>query len=112
MFISTFGKKKRRRKNNNYYSIHLKDDYHIYNGPPQDEGNCGSLLGTTVNDAVVSDYCPCLFQRLSKAGYKMPDPSLGMNVLRIINEPTAAAITYGLDKTVIGEHNVLIFNLG
>ena len=42
----------------------------------------------------------------------MPDPSLGMNVLRIINEPMAAAIAYGLDKTVIGERNVLIFNLG
>ena len=74
--------------------------------------HCGSLLGTTVNNAVVSDYCPCLFQRLSKAGHKMPDPSLGMNVLRIINEPTAAAIAYGLDKMVIGERNILIFNLG
>jgi hypothetical protein len=36
----------------------------------------------------------------------------GMNVLRIINEPIAAAIAYGLDKKVNGEHNVLIFDLG
>merc|ERR1719209_415708 len=36
----------------------------------------------------------------------------GMNVLRIINEPTAAAIAYGLDKKVGGERNVLIFDLG
>jgi actin-like ATPase involved in cell morphogenesis len=36
----------------------------------------------------------------------------GMNVLRIINEPTAAAIAYGLDKKVTGERNVLIFDLG
>ena len=36
----------------------------------------------------------------------------GMNVLRIINEPTAAAIAYGLDKKVVGERNVLIFDLG
>jgi molecular chaperone DnaK (HSP70) len=36
----------------------------------------------------------------------------GMNVLRIVNEPTAAAITYGLDNKVTGERNVLIFDLG
>ncbi|KAH8977776.1 Hsp70 protein-domain-containing protein [Lactarius hatsudake] len=36
----------------------------------------------------------------------------GLNVLRIINEPTAAAIAYGLDKKVSGKRNVLIFNLG
>ena len=36
----------------------------------------------------------------------------GLNVLRIINEPTAAAIAYGLDKKVAGEKNVLIYDLG
>jgi L1 cell adhesion molecule like protein len=36
----------------------------------------------------------------------------GLNVLRIINEPTAAAIAYGLDKKVSAERNVLIFDLG
>ncbi|KAH8977609.1 Hsp70 protein-domain-containing protein [Lactarius hatsudake] len=36
----------------------------------------------------------------------------GLNILRIINEPTAAAIAYGLDKKVSGERNVLIFDLG
>jgi molecular chaperone DnaK (HSP70) len=35
-----------------------------------------------------------------------------MNILRIINEPTAAAIAYGLDKKFVGERNVLIFDLG
>jgi molecular chaperone DnaK (HSP70) len=35
-----------------------------------------------------------------------------MNVLRIINEPTAAAIAYDLDKKIFGEYNILIFNLG
>jgi molecular chaperone DnaK (HSP70) len=34
-----------------------------------------------------------------------------MNVLRIIDEPTAAAIAYGLDKKIIGECNVLIFEV-
>ena len=36
----------------------------------------------------------------------------GLNVLRIINEPTAAAIAYGLDKKVKGEKHVLIYDLG
>lgn len=36
----------------------------------------------------------------------------GINVLRIINEPTAAALAYGLDKNLKGERNVLIFDLG
>jgi molecular chaperone DnaK (HSP70) len=36
----------------------------------------------------------------------------GFNVMRIINEPTAAAIGYGLDKVGIGKRNVLIFDLG
>ncbi|OAX35836.1 hypothetical protein K503DRAFT_802509 [Rhizopogon vinicolor AM-OR11-026] len=39
------------------------------------------------------------------------DAIIGMNVLRITNEPTAAAIAYGLDKKVDGKHNVLIFEL-
>ena len=36
----------------------------------------------------------------------------GLNVLRLINEPTAAALAYGLDKKKGGESNVLIFHLG
>ena len=36
----------------------------------------------------------------------------GINALRIINEPTATAIAYGLDKKGIGERNILIFDLG
>ena len=36
----------------------------------------------------------------------------GMSVLRILNEPTAASIAYGLDKKASGDHNVLIYDLG
>ena len=36
----------------------------------------------------------------------------GLNAIRIINEPTAAALAYGLDKNIQGEKNVLIFDLG
>ncbi|KAG0346308.1 70-kilodalton heat shock protein [Podila minutissima] len=60
-----------------------------------------AYLGTTVNNAVVTR------QATKDAGM-----IAGMNVLRIINEPTAAAIAYGLDKKVVGEKNVLIFDLG
>jgi len=63
-----------------------------------------SYLGTSINNAVVS---PRLLQQFTKTGYK--GTISGMNVLRIINEPTAAAIPYGLDKKVVGERNVLIF---
>ena len=58
-------------------------------------------------------FCLCLFVLL------LPSPSfiisnlnVGLNVLRIINEPTAAAIAYGLDRKEMKEQNVLIFDLG
>ena len=41
-----------------------------------------------------------------------PRPVWGLNVLRIINGPTAAAISYGLDKKVTGERKIFIFDLG
>ena len=69
-----------------------------------------SFIGQTVKKAVVSVSVPACFN----------DPLLqttitkdaGLDVLWIINEPTAAAIAYGLDKKVRGEHNLLIFDLG
>ncbi|KAF5282814.1 hypothetical protein FQR65_LT02811 [Abscondita terminalis] len=47
-----------------------------------------------------------------KASYERRRVIAGLNVLRIINEPTAAALAYGLDKNLKGERNVLIFDLG
>jgi L1 cell adhesion molecule like protein len=69
-----------------------------------------SYLGTTVNNAVVT--VPAYFNDSQRQATKDAGTISGMNVLRIINEPTAAAIAYGLDKKVQGERNVLIFDLG
>ena len=69
-----------------------------------------SYLGYNVNDAVVT--VPAYFNDSQRQATKDAGTISGMNVLRIINEPTAAAIAYGLDKKVNGERNVLIFDLG
>ncbi|EEQ41915.1 heat shock protein SSA4 [Candida albicans WO-1] len=68
-------------------------------------------LGSTVKDAVVT--VPAYFNDSQRQATKDAGTIAGLNVLRIINEPTAAAIAYGLDKKGSrGEHNVLIFDLG
>lgn len=69
-----------------------------------------AYLGTTVKDAVVT--VPAYFNDSQRQATKDAGTIAGLNVLRIINEPTAAAIAYGLDKKVSGERNVLIFDLG
>jgi heat shock protein 1/8 len=57
---------------------------------------------------------PAYFNDSQRQATKDVGVIAGLNVLRIINEPTTAAITYGLDKqaTSVGEKNVLIFDLG
>ena len=69
-----------------------------------------SYLGGTVNNAVVT--VPAYFNDSQRQATKDAGLIAGLNVLRIINEPTAAAIAYGLDKKAQGERNVLIFDLG
>ncbi|KAG8860838.1 70-kilodalton heat shock protein [Tulasnella sp. 330] len=69
-----------------------------------------SYLGTVVKDAVVT--VPAYFNDSQRQATKDAGVISGLNVLRIINEPTAAAIAYGLDKQASGERNVLIFDLG
>ena len=69
-----------------------------------------SYLGKTVSDAVVT--VPAYFNDSQRQATKDAGTISGLNVLRIINEPTAAAIAYGLDKKVGVERNVLIFDLG
>ncbi|CAI4607994.1 BCN_G0035640.mRNA.1.CDS.1 [Saccharomyces cerevisiae] len=68
-----------------------------------------SYLGAKVNDAVVT--VPAYFNDSQRQATKDAGTIAGLNVLRIINEPTAAAIAYGLDKKGKEEH-VLIFDLG
>ncbi|KAI7208357.1 Heat shock 70 kDa protein [Hortaea werneckii] len=69
-----------------------------------------AYLGGTVNNAVVT--VPAYFNDSQRQATKDAGLIAGLNVLRIINEPTAAAIAYGLDKKHEGERNVLIFDLG
>merc|ERR1712142_882758 len=69
-----------------------------------------AYLGMTVANAVIT--VPAYFNDSQRQATKDAGIISGLNVLRIINEPTAAAIAYGLDKKVGGERNVLIFDLG
>lgn len=69
-----------------------------------------AYLGATITDAVIT--VPAYFNDSQRQATKDAGTIAGLNVLRIINEPTAAAIAYGLDKKDRGERNVLIFDLG
>ncbi|KAK9891051.1 hypothetical protein WA026_013378 [Henosepilachna vigintioctopunctata] len=69
-----------------------------------------AYLGTTVKDAVIT--VPAYFNDSQRQATKDAGIIAGLNVMRIINEPTAAALAYGLDKNLKGERNVLIFDLG
>jgi len=68
-----------------------------------------AYLGEAVKDAVIT--VPAYFNDSQRQATKDAGVICGLNVLRIINEPTAAAIAYGLDKTG-GAKNVLIFDFG
>lgn len=69
-----------------------------------------AYLGKSVRDAVIT--VPAYFNDSQRQATKDAGAIAGLNVLRIINEPTAAALAYGLDKNLKGERNVLIFDLG
>merc|ERR1712218_631085 len=67
-----------------------------------------AYLGKTVKHAVIT--VPAYFNDQQRQSTKDAGVIAGLNVLRIINEPTAAAIAYGLDKKT--EKNILVFDLG
>lgn len=67
-----------------------------------------AYLSKTVTHAVVT--VPAYFNDAQRAATKDAGTISGLNIMRIINEPTAAAIAYGLDKK--GEKNILVFDLG
>ncbi|RYR76868.1 hypothetical protein Ahy_A01g001390 isoform G [Arachis hypogaea] len=71
-----------------------------------------AFLGHPIKNAVIT--VPAYFNDSQRQATKDAGAISGLNVLRIINEPTAAAIAYGLDKKASrkGEQNVLIFDLG
>ncbi len=68
-----------------------------------------AYLGTTVTDAVIT--VPAYFKDAERTATKEAGAIAGLNVLRIINEPTAAALAYGLDKSSQDE-TILVFDLG
>jgi molecular chaperone DnaK len=67
-----------------------------------------SYLGETVTDAVIT--VPAYFSDAQRQATKEAGQIAGLNVLRIINEPTAAALAYGLDKE--SDQTILVFDLG
>src|SRR5512144_1943175 len=68
-----------------------------------------AYLGDTVSQAVIT--VPAYFDDAQRTATKDAGKIAGLNVLRIINEPTAAALAYGLDKEG-PEHTILVFDLG
>lgn len=86
-----------------------------YNGKKRDkfvavevDGNQRFLL----KDCTVVHNCPAYFNDSQRQSTKDAAAIAGLEVLRIINEPTAAALAYGMDKSDGKERNVLIFDLG
>ncbi len=70
-----------------------------------------AYLGETVTDAVIT--CPAYFTDSQRQATKDAGAIAGLNVLRIINEPTASSLAYGLDKVKDGkEHRFLVYDLG
>lgn len=65
-------------------------------------------LGTTVSKAVIT--CPAYFTDAQRQATKDAGTIAGLEVLRIINEPTAACLAYGVDKG--GEHKIMVYDLG
>lgn len=68
------------------------------------------FCGKKIDKAVIT--VPAYFNDSQRQATKDAGIIAGLNVLRIINEPTAAAIAYGLDRKDIRERNILIFDLG
>lgn len=70
-----------------------------------------AYLGEKVTDAVIT--CPAYFTDAQRQATKDAGKIAGLNVLRIINEPTASSLAYGLDKIKDGkEHRFLVYDLG
>ena len=68
-----------------------------------------SYLGETVEDAVIT--VPAYFTDAQRQATKDAGRIAGLNVKRIINEPTAAALAYGMDKEE-GQHKIMVYDLG
>uniref|UniRef100_A0A6C0H437 Uncharacterized protein n=1 Tax=viral metagenome TaxID=1070528 RepID=A0A6C0H437_9ZZZZ len=86
-----------------------------YNGKLRDKFTAIEVDGNgrfLLEDCTVVHNCPAYFSDAQRQATKDAGIIAGLDVLRIINEPTAAAIAYGLDNVKNGEQTVLIFDLG
>ena len=68
------------------------------------------FLNRKVKDVVIT--CPAYFNDLQRKATQMAGKIAGLNVIRIINEPTAAAIAYAYNRKINNDQNILIFDLG
>ena len=82
----------------------------LIHGTDKDEKTAESFIGKTVSNAVIT--CPAYFNDSQRQTTKDAGTIAWLNVMRIINEPTAVAIAYGLDKKGDKERNIMIFDLG
>ncbi|ELP83910.1 heat shock protein, putative, partial [Entamoeba invadens IP1] len=88
--------------------VHSRRDQ--FDGADKDEGDSRSVFWWESQQR--SHHMSSLFNDSQRQATKEAGTIAGINVLRIINEPTAAAIAYGLNKKTEREKNVLIFDLG
>ncbi|KAG0472329.1 hypothetical protein HPP92_016875 [Vanilla planifolia] len=90
----------------------MKSRGDLLHDPGQDEGHRGGLPQLCIREAVIT--VPACFNDSQRQITNDAGVIAGFNIIRIINEPTAAAIACGLDKktSIMGEKKVLIFDLG
>uniref|UniRef100_A0A1I7WV79 Heat shock protein 70 n=1 Tax=Heterorhabditis bacteriophora TaxID=37862 RepID=A0A1I7WV79_HETBA len=69
-----------------------------------------NYIGHSIKDAVIT--VPAYFNDSQRQATKDAATIAGLNAIRIINEPTAAALAYGLDQNIHGERHILVFDLG
>ncbi|KAA6395795.1 MAG: putative Heat shock 70 kDa protein C, partial [Streblomastix strix] len=69
-----------------------------------------AYLGKKVTNAVVT--CPAYFNDAQRQATKDAGAIAGLNVVRVLNEPTAAAVAYGIDKKYKDERNIIVYDLG
>ncbi|KAL5011606.1 hypothetical protein ScPMuIL_010157 [Solemya velum] len=104
------------KHSNPYVQVNLGSEHKIYSAEEISAMVLGKMrriaeayLGQNITNAVVT--VPAYFNDAQRQATKDAGKIAGLNVLRILNEPTAAAIAYGMDQKD-GEKNVLVFDLG